>query len=90
MIDYNLPTGYDMYNPFGNEQWVIDLKNGLSFYGSLKEVVFYMTEKLGFDKNVILDATNEMVDNGHNAIHFGTFRTILFTFNKEINFSEAS
>jgi hypothetical protein len=80
-------NGYDLYNPFGT-QWVIDLKNGTAFYGTLNDVVIYMVRGLGFNHDVVSEALEVMVGSQNNAVHFGVLKTMIYTFNKVIDLNE--
>lgn len=88
MIQEKFTTnGYDLYTPFDNH-WVIDLKNGTAFYGTLNDVVNYMVNSLDFDRSVVLEALDTMVDYKNNAIHFGVLKTMIYTFDKVIDLNE--
>jgi hypothetical protein len=87
MLDKYSPNGYDLYNPF-EDRWVIDLKNGERFYGTLNDIVFYMVNSLGFSSDVVLDSIEEMIKYENNAIHFGVLKTMIYTFNKVIDLNE--
>jgi len=90
MFEKELPTGYDLYNPFMTEQWVLDLKNGLIYHGTLKELVYYMINNLGFSLKIICEALEDMIDKKHNAIHFGSYGNCIYTFNKIVILDKAS
>jgi hypothetical protein len=79
-------NGYDLYQPFENiDQWVIDDKSE-AFHGTLKEVCQYMITKLDFQMEDIEEGLMLLADNisrNHNALHFGAFRSIIYTFKKE-------
>jgi hypothetical protein len=77
-------NGYDLYEAF-EAQWVLDFKNGDAFYGSLEEIGVYMCKKLDFNLREIDIAVEEMIKKNHNAAHFGVFKSMIFTFVKEIN-----
>lgn len=82
-------AGYDLYQPFeGVDQWVIDPKSSAAYHGSLKEVVKFMINELGFHMEDVEDSLNFLADNihqGHNAIHIGMARTSIYTFEKLVN-----
>jgi hypothetical protein len=78
-------SGYNLYQPFSDlDQWVID-DHSKAFHGTLVEVVKYMVQKLDFDIDDVEDGINLLADNIdlHNAIHFGMFKTCIYTFNHE-------
>jgi len=77
-------AGYDLYEAFEN-QWVLDFKNGDAFHGTLKEIGFYMCDKLDFYLEDIEFAVETILQNGHNAAHFGIFKSLLFTFTKDLS-----
>lgn len=83
-------SGYDLYQPFeGVDQWVIDPKDSNACHGTLREVVKFMVDKLYFRVEDIDFALNFLLDSvesgsvDHNAIHFGMYKSAIYTFNHE-------
>lgn len=80
-------NGYDLYQlPNHPDLWCIDPKSSESYSGSLKQVVVYMLDHLGFQMPYIEEAIDLLADNiknGHNAVHMGVYHTPIFTFKKE-------
>lgn len=80
-------NGYDLRKlPNHPDLWEIDPKSSEVYFGSLKEVVVYMLNNLKFEMNCIEEGVNLLADNVnnfHNSVHFGAFRTPIFTFKKE-------
>ena len=85
-------SGYDLYQPFPDlDQWVIDDKNTQAYHGTLKEVVKYMVQKLDFDFYDVEDGLMLLADIPfHNNIHFGMFKSPIFTSKKEVSHEQAS
>lgn len=83
MFEKQLPTGYDLYEPFEN-QWVLDFKNGSAFHGSLKDIGKYMVKSLGFDIKEIDLAIQAIIKGDLNAAHFGMHGTFMYPFQKDI------
>lgn len=87
---FELPnfSGFDLYQPFpGIDQWVFDTKYEHKYHGTLKEIVKFMTNKMGFyveDIEIGLNFVADNADKAHNAIHFGSLKSPLFSFKKEI------
>jgi hypothetical protein len=86
MFDIYNSTGYDLYQPFENvDQWVIDDHN-IAYHGTLKEVCQYMITRLDFFMDDVEDGLILLADylhRGDNLIHFGCYRTAIFTTKKE-------
>lgn len=80
-------NGYDLNQlPNHPDLWTIDPKSSEPYFGTLKEVVVYMLNSLKFEMDCIEEGINLLADNvsnKHNSIHFGAFRTPIFTFKKE-------
>jgi hypothetical protein len=87
MIDKHMARGFDLYNPF-DDSWVIDLKDGNAFHGSLQEIMSYMTKCLDFNYIEIYNGLGMMLDSGNNGVHFGMLRTPIYPFNKVVNLNE--
>ena len=85
MFDVYNSAGYDLYQPFSDlDQWVLDPKSSQACHGTLKEIVKFMTQRYGFSMENIEDGLNLLADNldrGDNSIHFGSFKTAIFTCN---------
>lgn len=92
MFDQTNFSGFDLYQPFsGVDQWVFDTKYGHKYHGTLKEVVLFMTNKMGFYVEDIEIGLNFVADNlqqNHNGCHFGALKSPLFSFKKEIKNEE--
>ncbi len=86
--------GYDLYQPFPQlDRWVLDLRNGQAYHGTLLEVLKYMKEKLDFRIDDIEEGLTALADNTHleyNAIHFGIMKSLLYPYKKEIDHERAS
>jgi hypothetical protein len=78
-------AGYDLYE-ITKDEWILDTNNGPIFHGTLKKVALYAIRKLGFKVQDFEIATEELVKNPtHNAVHFGMYKTFMFTFNRDFN-----
>lgn len=76
---------FDIYQPFENDQWILDFKNGKQAHGTFKEICSYLIKK-GYTKIDELEfAVSVMIENNHNAAHFGVMGTCIFTFTKQIS-----
>lgn len=80
-------AGYDMWE-IGPDQWLMDVKGTNKVYvGTFKQVVKHSVEKLGFELESFNEAIEIFIDKqekeGHNGIHFGMYRTFIFTFKRE-------
>lgn len=73
--------GYDLYEISLNE-WIFNVKGGDLFTGSLSEVVRYMVTHYLFTPDNIEDAVRDMWSNGDDSVHFGMYRTHIFTFKR--------
>lgn len=85
-------NGYDLYQlPNHPDQWAVRT-GGIGFsQGTLKYVVLYMIDRLGFHMDDIEEGIYLLADNvkqEHNCIHFGALRTPIFTFKKEENYGK--
>ena len=89
MFEKMTSAGLDFYEAFPNK-WVVDLKNGHAFYGTFKECVKFMYEKLLFNLDDIEVAVADMLDSDHNAIHFGIYGTMIYSFIKHVNVQPVS
>jgi hypothetical protein len=93
MLEQLNTAGYDLYQVFDN-RWVIDLKDGNAFHGTLKEVYNYMVNKINFFPDEIVRAIDCMYDVDNirvaNAAHFGMNKTFIYQFNKELNLEKVS
>ena len=76
-------AGYDLYEIEGEDNWAFHVKEGPVFMGTFKKVVTYMISRLGFDPSEIDYAVKTMVQEEHNAAHFGMYRGFIFSFSKE-------
>lgn len=81
-------SGYDLYE-ISPTYWIFDKKNGDTYGGSLKDIVFYMCKTLGFSSIEVTDALEYLVDEQLlkpeiNAIHFGVNGFFIFTFEKKL------
>ena len=78
-------AGYDLYE-VTKDEWVLDTKTGPIYHGTLKQVALHAIRNLGFKVGQFEIATEELVKNpSHNAVHFGMYRTFMFTFQKDFN-----
>ena len=62
--------------------WVFEVIGGISYAGTLKEVVVFAMAQYKFKFKEIEDAINCMVREEHNAAHFGTWGSFIYTFNQ--------
>lgn len=62
--------------------WVLEVINGISYTGTLKEVVTLAINNYKFRFKEIEDAVNCMIREEHNAAHFGTWGSFIYTFNQ--------
>lgn len=87
MFDVYNSTGYDLYQPFDNtDQWIVVSNSSRAYAGTLKEIVIYIIEKFDFRMDDIEDGLNLIADNiwqDHDAVHFGCYKTAIFSFNYE-------
>lgn len=94
MFDHYNFSGYDLYQPFENiDQWVIDMRNGQSYHGTLKQVIKYMIQRLDFYFEDIEEGLEVLAGNSyqeHNSCHFGLNKTFIYSFKKKIEYQEAS
>lgn len=92
MIEQLNTAGYDLYQlPNHPDLWYIDPKSTQDYFGSLKEVVVYMIKNLGFQMPYIEEAIDLLADNlknEHNAVHFGAFKSPIFSFKKEVSYGK--
>jgi len=80
-----------IYRPFPElDQWIIECDGNNPRHGTLKELVVYMTQKLGIDLSEIEKAVEDMDIDGLNAAVFGIFGTFMYTFQKDISTRVAS
>lgn len=75
-------AGYDLYE-VTRDEWVLEVKNGPIFHGTLVKIGVHAVKRMGFKMGDIEIATQEMLKHGHNAAHFGMYRTFMFTFQKD-------
>ncbi len=87
-------AGYDLYQlPNHPDSWVIDPKSTESYSGTLKQVVVYMIDKFGFHVDDIEEGINilaDNVENQHDCVHFGAFRSPIYSFNRKEKYDRAS
>ena len=87
MFERHMATGYDLTQAFDN-QWIVSIRDGLAYHGTLKESVIFMVNKLGFYQGDVEEGLEMLADNicsGHNTIHFGMYKSMIYTSNKEIH-----
>lgn len=81
--NFNLNTaGYDLYE-ITRDEWILHVKNGPIFSGSLKKVGLHAVAHMGFKPEELEVAVIEMNRNGHNGAHFGMYKGFIFSFSKE-------
>lgn len=61
--------------------WRLETIGGRDFNGTFLEVVLYAIIKLGFNINEIDTAVKTMLQENHNAAHFGMWARFMFSFN---------
>jgi len=88
MLERNT-EGYNLIE-VTNDVWRIDVINGRSFTGTFLEVVLFSVLKLGFNINEIDLAVKDMIDQNHNAAHFGMWTGFIFSFKYEREVRKAS
>jgi hypothetical protein len=70
-----------------NDKWFVATKQSIIFSGNFKDTVTYMVTKLGFYLSEVDYGVKELMNNqylyNHNAIHFGMYKSIIFTCRKE-------
>ncbi len=89
-MERNLNTaGYDLYE-ITKDEWIIHIKNGDIFAGSFKKVIIHAITRLGFSMEEIEISVTEMLKYGHNGAHFGTYKSFIYTFQKEFKYEQAS
>jgi hypothetical protein len=77
-----LASGYNLMER-KHGLWSIEAIGHSSFTGSFMAVVYYMIKRMGFDIDDIEEAIEVMEDSNHNAVHFGVYRTWIYTFDAE-------
>lgn len=69
-----------------NDRWFVATKQSIVFSGSFKSVVMHMVTRMGFEADDIDVGIKELMKMQrtveHNAIHFGMYKTFIFTCNK--------
>lgn len=80
-------AGYDLYE-VTRDEWILHVKDGPIYHGTLKKIGVFAVRKMGFDIRDIDVATKEMLKNGHNAAHFGMYRGFMFSFQKNFKADE--
>lgn len=88
MLESNI-EGYNLIETKDN-LWTIQVINGHCFSGTFLEVIMYAILRLGFNIDELDLAVKEMVDNNHNAAHFGMWSRFIFSFNKAEEYRKAS
>lgn len=73
--------GYQL-KEINNSIWSFSLGDKEYKRGDFKSIVSHMS-KTGFSLEEIDDAIQEMCKHGHDVIHFGMFRTFLYTFDSK-------
>lgn len=82
-MDVNMNyQGFDLYE-ITPKEWILHVKGGRVFHGTLVEVGVLAVERFGFDIEQIEFATEMMLKLDHNAAHFGSMGTFIFSFQKE-------
>lgn len=81
MFETFMSTSYDMVmRP--DESWVIRAGEKSLYSGTMREVVTFMVQRLGFDIDEIEVAIEEVgkhLKNGHDGAHFGMHKRFIFT-----------
>lgn len=75
-------AGYDL-SEVELDQWVFSVRGGKVFTGTFVMIVVLMVTRYGFNIDDLEAATKEMVKNSHNTAHFGMYKSIIHTFNRE-------
>ena len=75
-------SGYDLYE-ITKDEWILHIKDGPMFVGTLKKVGVHAVTKMGFKLEQIEIAVNDMNQRGHNGAHFGMYKDFIFSFKKE-------
>jgi hypothetical protein len=80
-LDRAHPDGYNIFEVTKNI-WVFEIINGQQFTGTLKEVVVFAMARYFFTMKEIESAVNSMIEEGHNAAHFGMWTKFIYSFTK--------
>jgi hypothetical protein len=80
-------AGYDLWE-IGDNEWLLDVKGTNKVYtGTFKEVVKFAVERLGFKLETFNEAIEVFIPKqeleGHNGIHFGMYKSFIYTFKRE-------
>lgn len=67
----------------GHDHWCLE-SGGTYVPGSFRAVVTYMVTHHGFHLNEINIACKEMLAKDHNAAHFGIYKKLIFTCNRQV------
>ena len=80
--------GYDITEVSLNK-WILFVKGTeVAVSGTFKQIVKYAVEKLGFKTEELNIAVEEYIknqDKGHDTMHFGAYKTLLFTLKREVS-----
>jgi hypothetical protein len=82
MFQIENSKGYDISYVSINE-WIFNVRDDNPFIGSFADVVRYAIGIHGFKIKEIEKAIEAMLMFDHDSIHFGMFRTMIFTYNRE-------
>lgn len=66
----------------GHDDWTF-IAGDFQYRNSFRNVVICAIARNGFRADDIDDAVKEMVKNDHDGIHFGIFKTFIFTFSQK-------
>lgn len=79
-------SGHNLY--WINETiWIFQI-DGICRVGTLEHVVSLAVKRFGFSKTNILEAVEVLIQNldkNHDSIHFGMYKTYVYTFHKEFS-----
>lgn len=68
-------------------QWTLSIHNGRATYnGSFKSIIKAMLKQFKFDSSQLEIAMQVLCENehlGHDTVHFGVFRTVIYSYNSK-------
>ncbi len=84
--NFNLnASGYDLFE-ITKDEWILNVRGGALFTGTLRTVVLHCVKSLGFKLSEIEVALFEMHKNDHNGAHFGVYKGFIFSFQKDFKY----
>lgn len=80
----NNETGYTLLE-VEKDIWFFNVVDGESFGGTLKEVVLFAIFKHQVKFSDIELAIQDMIKEGHNAAHFGMWKSFIYSYKHDYN-----